>query len=61
MWRDGERRSQSCEMKVVERRYGENEHRRRGETRRAKRKANMAYREAPKEYNGTIVRRNCTF
>lgn len=61
IWRTGERRSQSCDMNVVARRYGENEQRRKGETRRAKRMANMVYREAPNEYSGTTVRRNCQF
>jgi hypothetical protein len=59
MWRTGDRRSQSCDTNVVERRYEEKEQRRRGERKREKRRANMVYRAAPNEYNGTIVRRNC--
>lgn len=49
MWRIGERRSQSCDANVVAQRYGENEQRRKGETKSAKRRANIVYRVAPSE------------
>lgn len=53
----GERRSHSCDLKEVLRRYGVGGQSRRGEMRRANIRAKNVYRQAPKEYIGTGTER----